>query len=291
MLLPHESEKGLVGISGPAVAESLDVIFPILHGTYGEDGTMQGLLELANLPYVGCGVLSSSACMDKDIAKRLLVEAGIPVARYQTFKKYQIADVSYAELSASLGATLFVKPSNAGSSVGISRATNEAEFKKAVEEAFLFDTKILIEELISGRELECAVLGNDEPDASAVGEILPSEEHGFYSYDAKYIDEKGAETVVPADIPKESAERLRELAVKAFQSLDCSGMARVDFFLKENGELVINEINTIPGFTSISMYPKMWEHGGISYPELIDRLIQLAVERFEERKKIKTTYD
>lgn len=261
---------------------SIDVIFPILHGPYGEDGTVQGLFKLAGIPFVGSGVLGSAVGMDKDVMKRLLRDAGIPIGKFLAFKKRD--EINYDYVTAELGTPVFVKPANLGSSVGVSKVVNKNSFEKAVQLAFKFDTKILIEEFIDGREVECAVLGNDEPITSGVGEIIPR--HDFYSYDAKYIDVNGAAVEIPAKISEKEAERVRDLALRTFQALSCEGLGRVDCFLRKDGTVVVNEINTMPGFTKISMYPKLWAQSGISYPELIDRLIQLAVDRFDSEKSL-----
>jgi D-alanine-D-alanine ligase len=264
----------------------LDVVFPILHGPFGEDGTIQGFLKLADIPYVGPGVLGSAVGMDKDVMKRLFRDAGIPIGKFITIKSHEKIP-SFAEIEAELGAPFFIKPANMGSSVGISKVHNEAELTAALKDAFLYDTKIIIEEFIQGREIECAVLGNEEPIASLPGEILTS--HDFYSYDAKYIDEKGASLEIPAKLDEVTTKRIQSLAVKVFQILCCEGLSRVDFFLKINGDIIVNEINTMPGFTKISMYPKMWEASGIGYTELITRLIELAISRFEKERKLKTS--
>jgi D-alanine-D-alanine ligase len=265
---------------------TIDIVFPILHGPFGEDGTVQGLLKLANIPFVGASVLGSAIGMDKDVMKRLLRDADIPVAKFLVFKKGEKID--FFEVKKELGIPLFVKPANLGSSVGVSKVKNKQEFEKAITDAFQYDTKILIEETIVGREIECSVLGNQDPIASVPGEILPN--HEFYSYEAKYRDENGAVLKIPAIISEKEKKNVQELAIKTFKILECEGLGRVDFFLKENGKLVVIEINTIPGFTKISMYPRLWEASGISYTELIDRLLQLAVQRFEEEKKIKTSF-
>lgn len=265
--------------------EHIDVAFPILHGPYGEDGTTQGLLRFANIPFVGAGVLGSAVGMDKDVMKRLLRDAGIPVGRFLTVREQSIP--SFDEVTAMLGLPFFVKPANLGSSVGVSKANSKEEYERAVKEAFQYDTKILIEEYIKGREIECAVLGGEELVASIPGEIIPS--HEFYSYEAKYIDEKGAELVVPAQLSDGVVKKIQELAIKTFTTLECFGLARVDFFLTERDEIFVNEINTLPGFTSNSMYPKLFEYGGVSCTELIDRLIQLALQRFAREAQLKIT--
>jgi D-alanine-D-alanine ligase len=264
----------------------IDVMFPILHGPFGEDGTIQGFLKLADIPFVGSGVLGSAVGMDKDAMKRLLRDAQIPIGKFITVKSHEKTP-SFEEAEAFLGKPLFVKPANMGSSVGISKVHNENEYTAALKEAFQYDTKIIIEENISGREIECAVLGNEEPAASVPGEIIPS--HDFYSYDAKYLDENGAALEIPAKIDESTKERIQKLAVKVFQTLCCEGLSRVDFFLKENGEIIVNEINTMPGFTKVSMYSKMWEASGVSYTQLITRLIELAVKRHEKERQLKTS--
>jgi D-alanine-D-alanine ligase len=285
-LVPGKEDEQLVALSGQQRLGPLDVIFPVLHGPFGEDGTVQGLLKLANVAFVGAGVLGSAVGMDKDVMKRLLRDAGIPVARFIAANRYSSKQIGFDEVRARLGVPLFVKPANLGSSVGISRVNDLEEFERAVREAFHYDHKILIEECIKGREIECSVLGNDNPIASVPGEILPR--HEFYSYEAKYLDENGAALEIPAKLPSETSERIRQLAIKTFTVLCCEGMARVDFFLRNGEEIIVNEINTIPGFTRISMYPKLWEATGITYSELIDRLIQLALERFQCEQRLKT---
>ena len=285
-LVPGKQAEQLVALSGQQRLGSLDVVFPVLHGPFGEDGTVQGLLKLANIAFVGAGVLGSAVGMDKDVMKRLLRDAGIPVARFIVANRYSSEAIGFDEARTQLCLPLFVKPANLGSSVGIFKVKDRKEFKRAVREAFDYDHKILIEECIKGREIECSVLGNDNPIASVPGEILPR--HEFYSYEAKYLDENGALLEIPAKLPLETSERIRQLAIKTFTVLCCEGMARVDFFLRNGEEIIVNEINTIPGFTRISMYPKLWEATGISYSELIDRLIQLALERFQREQRLKT---
>lgn len=265
---------------------NVDIVFPILHGPFGEDGTIQGFLKLADIPFVGPGVLGSAAGMDKDVMKRLLRDAQIPIGKFITVRSHEKIPL-FAEVQTALGSPFFIKPANMGSSVGIGKVRDENGYDIAVKDAFQYDTKIIIEENISGREIECAVLGNEEPSASVPGEIIPS--HEFYSYDAKYLDAQGAALEIPAKIDAETTRRIQTLAVKVFQTLCCEGLSRVDFFLKENGEIIVNEINTMPGFTKISMYPKMWESSGISYTDLITRLIELAAARFEKERKLITS--
>jgi D-alanine-D-alanine ligase len=290
-LVPGSDNGQLINTADQGSLEQIDVdaIFPVLHGTYGEDGTVQGMLKLANIPFVGAGVLGSAVGMDKDVMKRLLKADGIPVADFMTFGYGDREAIDYDRVTDRLGIPVFVKPANAGSSVGISKVRNRQEFEAAVDNAFLYDTKIIIEENIIGREIECSVLGNAKPVASLPGEVLPQAD--FYSYEAKYIDEKGAILEIPAKLSESEIKRIQECAVLTYKSLCCEGMARVDLFLKENGDIVVNEINTIPGFTRISMYPKLWEVSGLPYAKLIDRLIELAMERFEREQALKTNVE
>ncbi|MDR0581002.1 MAG: D-alanine--D-alanine ligase [Holosporaceae bacterium] len=265
------------------VSANIDVVFPILHGSYGEDGTMQGLLRMLHVPFVGAGVLGSAIGMDKDVAKRLLREAGIPVAKHLTYRRHE--EITYKKVTSQLGNVVFVKPANLGSSVGVNRVCKEAEFYDAVAEAYSYDNKIVIEEYIDGREIECAILGNEHPEASVLGEIIV--QGGFYSYSAKYLNEYAVSLKIPADLTKEISAKIRAMAIKSFEVLCCEGMARADFFLKNNGEILVNEINTIPGFTEISMYPKLWEASGIDYGELLDRLVTLAISRHNRDNKLR----
>ncbi len=287
-LVPGGKGEQLVSLSDRRLLNPVDVIFPVLHGTFGEDGTVQGLLKLADIPFVGASVLGSAIGMDKDVMKRLLRHAGVPVANFMTIHQSSQHSINFDEVVGRLGLPFFLKPANLGSSVGIHKVKDRSGFQKAVDDAFLYDRKILIEEYIKGREIECSVLGNENPIASIPGEILP--QHEFYSYEAKYIDENGAFLEIPAKLPDHIVLKFQQLAMKAFQVLCCEGMARVDFFLRNEEEVIVNEINTIPGFTKISMYPKLWAASGVSYTELIDRLIQLALDRFEKEKKLKTTF-
>lgn len=269
-----------------------DVVIPILHGPFGEDGTVQGMLELANIPYVGSGVLGSAIGMDKEITKRLLAEAGIPIVPFITLYRHEFRAHPQKILSkaaAAFGFPFFVKPANLGSSVGIHKVKRPADLQHAIRDAFRFDSKILIEKAIACRELECAVLGNENPQASVVGEIVPN--HEFYNYEAKYLDKNGAQLLIPAPIQQRVAQKVQELAVKTFKALQLSGMARIDFFMdRKSGKLYANEANTIPGFTSISMYPKLWKASGIPYVKLIDKLIALALEKHKEKSKNEVTY-
>jgi D-alanine-D-alanine ligase len=287
-LVPGETGRALVGAGSRRGLPRLDVAFPVLHGTYGEDGTVQGLLKLANVPFVGAGVLGSALGMDKDVAKRVLRDAGLPVARSVTLTPRTAAAATFAELAARLGVPFFVKPANSGSSVGVSKVRDAAGWTAARTEALRYDHKVLVEEFIRGREIEVAVLGNDDPQASVPGEILP--QHEFYSYEAKYLDENGALLRIPAELPPAVSEHVRQLAVDTFKVLECAGMARVDFFVCADGTAYVNEINTIPGFTKISMYPKLWEATGVPYAALIERLLDLAIERFENERRLETSY-
>ena len=289
-LVPFQTDASMMRRASDR-AINVDVIFPVLHGTFGEDGTIQGLLELADIPYVGAGVLGSAAGMDKDIMKSLFIAAKIPIVKHVTIlrsswesdpKKVQ------KKVESKLTYPVFVKPANLGSSVGISKAHNRKELGPAIEEAAKFDRKIVIEQGVGGkkekaREIECSVLGNDEPVASVPGEIVPGKE--FYDYTAKYVDE-GSQLIIPAKLTKAETKKVQELAVAAFQAVDCSGLARVDFLMDpKTRKIFLNEINTMPGFTSISMYPKLWAASGLDYADLIDRLIQLGIERHEDKKK------
>jgi D-alanine-D-alanine ligase len=271
-----------------AGAQTLDVVFPVLHGPMGEDGTMQGLLTLAGVPFVGPDVLGSAVGMDKDVCKRLLRDAGIPVAPFVVIKADD-AVPAYEDIVQVLGEPCFLKPANLGSSVGVHKVHSKEEYDAAVTDAFKYDVKILIEKFIKGREIEVAVLGNSHPDASVPGEIIP--QHEFYSYEAKYLDEKGALLEIPAKLSDEKIKEAQELAKKTFVTLACEGMARVDMFLTPTGELYINEINTIPGFTNISMYPKLWEASGLTQPALLDKLIALALERHARKQVLRTSFE
>jgi D-alanine-D-alanine ligase len=298
-LVPFQTDAGLLRRSSDR-AINVDVIFPVLHGTFGEDGTIQGLLELADIPYVGAGVLGSAAGMDKDIMKSLFIAAGIPIVKHVTILRsaWQLDSKKNSSkkvrklIESKLSYPMFVKPANLGSSVGISKAHNRKELGPAIEEAAKFDRKIVIEQGVGGkkdkaREIECSVLGNDEPAASVPGEIVPGKE--FYDYAAKYVDE-GSQLIIPAKLTKAETKKVQELAIAAFRAVDCSGLARVDFLMdpgppSKTRKIYLNEINTMPGFTAISMYPKLWAASGLAYADLIDRLIQLGIERHEDKKK------
>ncbi len=286
-IVPGEEKDQLLHLENTASLDQLDVVFPILHGTFGEDGSIQGMLRMANIPFVGSSVLGSAISLDKDIAKRLLRDAGLKVAKSITFTKATKHNIIFEEIKRELGLPLFIKPANQGSSVGVSKVNTQEEFGKAVEEAFAYDHKILIEVAIIGREIECSVLGNDEPLASLPGEVIANGE--FYSYEAKYIDEHGATLEIPANLNAELTGKIQSSAIDAFKALNCEGFARVDFFLAEDETIIINEVNTIPGFTKISMYPKLWEASGITYSELIDKLIELAIERHQRDLQLKSS--
>jgi D-alanine-D-alanine ligase len=288
-ITPFQSDAALRRASDRAI--NVDVIFPVLHGTFGEDGTIQGLLELADIAYVGAGVLGSSAGMDKDVMKSLFRAAGLPIVKHVTVLRSQFEREPQKVqklVESKLKYPVFVKPANLGSSVGISKAHDRKELGPAIAEAAKFDRKIVIEEGVGGkknkaREIECAILGNDDPKASVAGEIIPCKE--FYDYDAKYLSE-GSEAVIPAKLTKAEMKTVQQLAVAAFQAVDCTGLARVDFLMDpKSRKIFVNEINTMPGFTAISMYPKMWAASGVDYPELIDRLIQLGMERHRDKKR------
>ena len=270
---------------------NLDVIFPVLHGPYGEDGTIQGLLELANIPYVGAGVLASAVGMDKAMMKVVFLAAGLPVCPYRVFLRHEWERRRHTivrELEAALGYPMFVKPANLGSSVGITKAKDPGGLSDGIDLAATFDRKIVAEAAVpAAREIECAVLGNDEPEASVPGEVIPSRE--FYDYEAKYLDD-ASRTIIPADLPEATSSEIRRLAIAAFRAIDGAGMARVDFLLsRHSGQVFVNEVNTIPGFTTISMYAKMWAASGVDYPTLLDRLIALALERHAEKQQLRTS--
>ncbi len=287
-LMGDPTHKGMILLepSHPTDRVKLDVVFPIVHGTYGEDGTLQGMLELADVPYVGCGVLASSLGMDKTAAKRVFRDAGLPVGPFREILRKawrDDPDEVVEQIEKEFSYPCFIKPVNSGSSVGISKAHDRKELCAALDLAARFDRKILVEAFIDGRELEVSVLGNDDPIASVPGEVVPCNE--FYDYQAKYVDNR-SKLSIPAEIPPDKIEEIKKLAVRAFRALDGAGMARVDFFMeRKTGKLILNEVNTIPGFTSISMYPKLWEASGITYPELVDRLVGLAMERYTDKQE------
>ena len=271
----------------PKFSSKVDVIFPVLHGANGEDGAMQGFLKLVDIPFVGPGILGSAAGMDKDVTKRLLKEAGIDVADGLVFKAHERKGIKFASVKKVLGLPMFVKPANAGSSVGVSKVRNEKEFYAALDTAFKFDSKLLVEAAVIGREIEVAVMGNEHPVASIPGEIIPGEE--FYSYDDKYASTSASVSKIPADIPKKVGQEIQKIAVKAYETLTLEGMTRVDFFYTNDGKMLINEVNTLPGFTSISMYPKLWEASGVPFTELVTKLIELAIARHMRENALTTT--
>ena len=302
VLLAHPSEDTLMTIERRSSSNSdvdqavvtglgLDVVFPVLHGPYGEDGTVQGLLELANVAYVGPGVLASAVGMDKAVMRVVFSARGLPIAPWISFTRSQWNSerTRVTEMAMALGLPMFVKPANLGSSVGISKVKSADALTSSVESALEFDRKVVIEAAVAeAREIECAVLGNDEPEASVPGEVIPSRE--FYDYEAKYLDAE-SQTIIPADLPADRVSEVQRLAIEAFRAVDAAGMSRVDFLLsRTTKQLFVNEINTIPGFTTISMFAKMWEASGVSYPMLVDRLIKLAVERHGEKQRLRTSF-
>lgn len=283
-LLPGSADAQFFEVESASKLPRIDVVFPLVHGAFGEDGSLQGLLRLLAIPFVGPDVLASAACMDKDVTKRLLSDAGIAVAPSVVLSRGQTAE--FSELSLRLGVPMFVKPASQGSSVGVSKVTDEQGLSAALALAFEYDHKVLIEQGIVGREVECAVLGNREPQVSVCGEVVANDE--FYAYDTKYLNDGQARIAIPAELTADLADEVRDVALKAYRVLGCAGLSRVDFFVTDAREIIINEVNTIPGFTSISMYPKLWQASGLSYPDLIDRLINLALERADESRLLKT---
>jgi len=283
-VLPGDNAIPVVRGSGSGLG-AIDVVFPVLHGPFGEDGTVQGLLKLANIPFVGAGVLGSAVGMDKDVMKRLLRDAQIPIAKFLVFERSDRTTIAFAAVKRALGLPLFVKPANLGSSVGISKVTEKAQFGAALKHAFRYDNKIIIEEGIHGREIECSVLGNEKPIASLPGEIVVTRNE-WYDFEAKY-EEGEMDLVVPARVTREQLERAQELAVRAFVATECEGMARVDLFVRDDGEVLVNELNTIPGFTSTSVYAKLFEATGVGYVELLERLVALARERHDRRRALR----
>jgi D-alanine-D-alanine ligase len=286
-LVPSDQAGVLVDLQGGSSLPSIDVLFPVLHGPYGEDGSVQGLAKLANVACVGSDIIGSAIAMDKDVSKRLLRDAGIPVARHLCLRRGGLTTEIKQILEKDFGYPIYVKPANMGSSVGVVKVSQPAELEAAVETALQYDLKVVLEENIVGREIECAVLGNDDPVASTIGEI--GTEDGFYSYEKKYIDEDSARLIIPASLESATLQRVQKIAIAAFKTLESRGMARVDMFLTANDEIYVNEINTIPGFTAISMYPKLWQASGLSYTDLIDRLILLAIEEQAQKSQLKTT--
>ncbi len=291
---PSGNNLGTIARTGGIAAGPIDVFFPVLHGTYGEDGTVQGLLELAGIPYVGAGVLASAVGMDKDVQKRLLRAARVPVVDYYALERadWREHPALARNLARDLGYPVFVKPNAIGSSIGVSKVKRAADLDAALEDAFQYDRKALIEASCAGREFEVAVLGNDRPEATLPGEVIVKGGHDFYSYESKYVDPNGSETKIPAALPKPVAKKISTIAARAFKALSLRGMARVDFLASRDlKKIYVNEVNTIPGFTSISMYPKLWEASGLPLPKLIERLIELALEEHRERASLKTSYN
>ena len=285
VLTPDGVDGALVDKQTNSSLGKVDVIFPVLHGPYGEDGSIQGLAKLANIPCVGADILGSAVGMDKDVMKRLLRDACIPISPFRSFVDSDSAISLYEDCVRELGSDLFIKPANLGSSVGITHARTKEEFEKGIMTAFEYDTKVIVEQTIKGREIEVSVLGNSDPVASVPGEIIAQSD--FYSYEAKYIDEHGAVLEIPAKLDDKVSRAIRDVAVRAYKVLCLKGMSRVDFFLTQSGEIIVNEVNTIPGFTRISMYPKLWEKTGISYSGLIDTLVSLSLEDFAKQQKLR----
>jgi len=286
LISQNTDKQGIISAINQSKLSEIDVLFPVLHGAYGEDGSVQGLAKLADLPCVGCGILGSAVGMDKEIMKHVLRSNDIAVAKWVTVRQNN-PSINYSQTVDNLGQELFIKPANLGSSVGVSYSDDESSFEKGLSAALKYDPKVIIEEKIVGREIECAVLGNHNPQASIPGEIIPK--HDFYSYESKYLDEKGAELLIPAPLSPEEVIRVKELALKTYIALECRGMTRVDMFMTEDKRLIINEVNTIPGFTNISMYPKLWEASGLTQPKLMTRLIELAIEEHQALNKLSLT--
>lgn len=274
-LSQNADDRRLIANDNGEVLGVLDVLYPVLHGNFGEDGSIQGFAKLANIACVGCGILGSAVGMDKDIVKRILRDSGIGVADFVTLRKAYNEDIPYSEVSAKLGKELFVKPANLGSSVGVSFVADEEAYNEAVRLGFAYDTKVLVEEKVKGREIECAVMGNETIEASVIGEILPKSE--WYSFENKYVDEDGAKLAIPANLTEKQTAKARQTAMETYRLLECRGLTRVDMFLLENDHIIVNEVNTLPGFTKVSMYPKMWEAAGLPYTSLVTKLIELAV--------------
>ena len=284
-LLPGEDSAFVFNLDEVRPTAKIDVAFPVLHGLFGEDGTIQGLFKMVNVAFVGCGVAGSALCIDKDLTKRILIDAGIPVAPYLCATEAK--SYSYEEASKALDSeVLYLKPASLGSSVGVHRVTNAEEYNAGLQDGLEYDPKVIIEPNIVGREIECAVLGNEAPQASYPGEIVMSGE-AFYDFESKYVSKDAAQLHIPAQMTEEQIAEMREIACKAFTACGCEGLARVDFFMEENGRMLINEINTLPGFTEVSMYPKMWEATGIGYSELLDFLIDLGVDRYRREQALK----
>ncbi len=277
----------VVSLKGTDVKKKLDVVFPVLHGTFGEDGTMQGLLSLANIPFVGPGVAGSAIGMDKDVTKRLWRDAGLPIADFLAFRKADQKKIQFQVITRKLGLPFFVKPAVAGSSVGVHKVTNAIELSAALNDAFSYSQKVLIERMVVGKEIECSVLGNEQPAVSLPGAVIPT--HSFYSYEAKYLDEQGALFEIPAVLPTRVVKKIQRVVLEAFVVLGLEGMARIDGFLTPKGEFILNEVNTVPGFTKMSMYPKLWKVSGMRESNLVDQLLQLAISRHKRDCQLKVT--
>jgi D-alanine-D-alanine ligase len=291
VLIPGAIQEQIITLSDQKSIRNIDVVFPIVHGTGGEDGSLQGLLKTMNIAFVGPGVIGSALCIDKEVTKRILNEAGIANSAFSSFLKAERHLINFETIKVKLGVPMYIKPPNLGSSVGISKVTTEAEFYQAIDLALQFDRKVLIEQNIVGREIECAVMGNGDAKASPVGEVVTNQDsHAFYDYSAKYTDSNGSVTVIPAELDAATQDKIREIAIRTYKALCCEGMSRVDVFLTPNGDIYVNEVNTLPGFTDISMYPKLWGAAGISYSSVISQLLQLALDRHEEENEVKTTF-
>lgn len=286
-VVPGATQGQVVRMDNGQALPQIDVVFPIIHGPNGEDGTLQGMLRCLNLPFVGPDVLGSAAAMDKDVAKRMLREAGLLVAEGLCFRLHEKDSLDYLSITNRLGSPIFIKPANMGSSVGVHKVRTAEEFQTAIDDAFCYDSKLIIEEMLVGREVECAVLGNELPEVTHVGEVVTPEE---YDYEAKYVSADAAKIVIPASVTDQELIKLQLVAKQAYQVLECEGMTRVDMFLTAEGKVYVNELNTLPGFTSISMYPKLWEHNGLSYTALISELLRFAMERHERQQALKTAW-
>jgi len=288
--LPVERVPFLIDLKNHKLIE-YHIVFPILHGTDGEDGAIQGIFKSYNVPLVGCGVLGSSVSMDKIVSKKLLKESGVPVADYLYFDSAEKEAISYGDIVAKIGSPFMIKAGALGSSVGISKVNSESEFQKAIVDSFLYGDRVLIEKYIKGRELECGVIGNEDPKASLPGEIVLKKDYAFYDYQAKYQDDEAIDIIIPAKIDKSISQKIMEYCVRAYKALNCNDYSRADLFLTENNEIIINEINTIPGFTNVSMFPMLWQNMGMSYSELISALIEMAERRWQKQNSYLTSYD
>ncbi len=288
--IPHDHSAALINLVDHSKVE-FDIVFPVLHGTDGEDGGIQGIFKAYNVPLVGCSVLGSAVAMDKIVSKKLLKESGVPVADYIYFDKAQKENFSFQKVTEEIGLPFMIKAGALGSSVGISKVKNEGDYLSALEDAFQYGDQVLLEKYVKGRELECGVLGNERPEATLPGEIVLKKNYEFYDYQAKYQDDEAIDIIIPAKVDESISKKIMELCVKSFKALNCNDYARVDLFLTEDGNVVINEINTIPGFTNVSMFPMLWNNMGLSYPELISSLIEMALKRWEKQNSYSTHYD